>query len=390
MVSVAAENRCRRFPSPAASDPPMNEDGHVSITRRGFYAAGLAVAVVGSMGTVWTLNAGAEEVPGAPVAVAAEVPADAASGLETPPAKLPWGAKPERLTRGRAGASSKALAAAGADIAQNSTRDTRPTADFAPKGFTSDRTSRTTSLTSVVPPAPGGVGALAEPVPGQTKVSYFYSSAYQFAQTDGSYANLVISKPKLADDDYHTLAEIAVQSADGRQIVEVGWSVDRAVNGDDDPHLFVYHWVDRQESCYNGCGFVNYSKTAWPGMTLPEGVSKRFGIQYFNGAWWIAYDSEWIGYYPVDLWDGTFTRSGLIQWFGEVAASSSEPCTWMGNGLKGEDPSAARVGSVSLLAGPDPVIELKAKSPYYTAYRASDRTMRYGGSGAKTEKCAEQ
>jgi hypothetical protein len=329
------------------------------------------------MGVVSTLNAGAEEVSQPPAPAAAD-----ATDSATPPAELPWGGRPEQLKRGRAGASSEALAAAGADIAPTSASDTKPVADFAPKGYTSNSGSRTSSSTSVAPPSPGGVGVLAEPVPGQSTVNYFYNSAYQFAETDGSYANLVISKPKLAYEDYHSLAEIAVQSADGRQIVEVGWTVDRAVNGDDDPHLFVYHWVDRQESCYNGCGFVNYSQNAWPGMTLPEGVPKRFGIQYYYGAWWIAYDSEWIGYFPDRLWGGTFTRSGLIQWFGEVAASSDAPCTQMGNGRWGEDPYAARIGSVALLAGPEPVIQVKAQTPYYAGYRASDRTMRYGGPGA--------
>lgn len=50
-----------------------------------------------------------------------------------------------------------------------------------------------------------------------------------------------------------------VQSEDGRHIVEVGWTVDRELNGDAQPHLFVYHWVDGQATCYNGCGFVQYS-----------------------------------------------------------------------------------------------------------------------------------
>ena len=103
---------------------------------------------------------------------------------------------------------------------------------------------------------------LAEPVPRPAPpVKYHYSSGLQYAETDGTYANLVIGKPDLAEEDYHTLAEIAVQSADGKQIVEVGWTVDRGVNGDDDPHLFVYHWVDGKETCYNGCGFKQYSKT---------------------------------------------------------------------------------------------------------------------------------
>ena len=64
----------------------------------------------------------------------------------------------------------------------------------------------------------------------------------------------------------------------------------------------------------------------------PTASSKQFGIQYFNDAWWIAYDSEWIGYFPGNLWDDKYTESGLIQWFGEVAASSLKPCTEMGTG----------------------------------------------------------
>jgi hypothetical protein len=71
-----------------------------------------------------------------------------------------------------------------------------------------------------------------------------------------------------------------------------------------------------------------------------------------------------------------------VQWFGEVAASSSQPCTDMGNGLRPDNPYAARVGSVSLLAGPEPNISLKAVSDYYSAEALSTRTMRYGGPGA--------
>ena len=59
-----------------------------------------------------------------------------------------------------------------------------------------------------------------------------------------------------------------------------------------------------------------------PGDTLPRDTTKRFGIQFFNGAWWIAYDSEWVGYFPGALWDDKYTQSGLIQWFGEVAAGA--------------------------------------------------------------------
>jgi hypothetical protein len=122
-------------------------------------------------------------------------------------------------------------------------------------------------------------------------------------------------------------------------------------------------------------------------------VSKRFGIQFYNGAWWIAYDSEWIGYFPGELWGGRYTQSGLIQWFGEVAASTTTPCTDMGTGASAFDSSAARAGSISLLNGPLPSISVRASGPIveetgkpvYEANRLSDRTFRYGGGGYKSE-----
>lgn len=74
--------------------------------------------------------------------------------------------------------------------------------------------------------------------------SFLYGDAAQFAATDGLFATATIAQPALATGDSHSLAELAAQSADGRQIVEVGWTVDRGVNGDSLPHLFVFHWVD--------------------------------------------------------------------------------------------------------------------------------------------------
>jgi hypothetical protein len=356
----------------------MNEDGHVSIPRRGYIAAGLAVAVVGSLGVISTMNAGADEVSEAPPAVATfDTPLDA-------PALLPWGEKPKKLKKGRAGATSAQLAAAGADIAPDAKDGSViPQPEFGPKGYTSKKRTLHRGRTTVPPQPP-----LAEPVPGAARdVKYHYATAYQYVETDGTYANLVIGRPTLAKEDYHTLAEIAVQSADGQQIVEVGWTVDRGVNeGSEDPHLFVYHWVNGKETCYNACGFVQYSKTVTPGYVLPQGASKQFGIQYANGAWWIAYDSEWVGYFPDKLWFGNFTRSGLVQWFGEVASSNSQPCTAMGTGEPPTSGKAARIGTISLMNDKAPAYLTKPRSPetddpIYKMVPLTDRTFRYGGPG---------
>jgi Neprosin len=365
------------------SDPPMNEDGHVSISRRGLLAAGLTAAVIGSVGAVSIFSANADDAPPAPPAASTDA-TDAGAAVEAPPSLLPWGTEPKELDTGTAGATSAQVAAEGADVAPKDTSGSLvPDPEWAPKGRSWRTGGVQEETTSVQPPTPPASGVLAEdPVPvTDNPVNFFYNVGSQIGDSDGAYANLVIGKPHLASGDYHTLAEISVQSADSQQIVEVGWNVDRTVNGDSDPHLFVYHWVDRTESCYNACGWKQYSQTTKPGDTLPVGYSKRFGIQHANGGWWVAYDTEWIGYFPDDLWGGNYTRSGLQQFFGEVAASSLTPCTDMGNGITAYDYSAARIGSITQLNGPEPKVLPRSIGGVYPVLSLSDRTFRYGGPG---------
>ena len=115
------------------------------------------------------------------------------------------------------------------------------------------------------------------------------------------------------------------------------------------------------------------------------GVTKKFGIQYSNGAWWIAFNSEWVGYFPETLWTDegvSFRRSGMIQVFGEVAATSVKPCTDMGNGLSSANASAALLGSVSYLNGPTVALTIRSTTDVYSVAALSARTIRYGGPGA--------
>ncbi|MEV4276909.1 neprosin family prolyl endopeptidase [Actinoplanes xinjiangensis] len=345
----------------------------MSNSRRGAFAAALVAVVVGSIGLTSTLNAGAEEVPEPAPAVVSPAPEEESE--LAPPPRLPWGAAPTSLDTGTDGASSEMLQSSGLDAAAPD--DEAATDEYAPKG----RSTRTGVLrsepTEIVPPRPPTMNQASQ------TVYFHYNVGSQAAVTDGAYANFSINKPTLASADYHTLAELAVQSSSGNQIVEVGWNVDQVVNGDDDPHLFVFHWVNGQPTCYNGCGFVQYSANISPGDTLPQDVTKRLGIQYYNGAWWIAYDTEWVGYYPAALWSGGFTQTGLVQVFGEVAAAAAAPCTDMGNGLHGaSDTSSARIGSVSYINGPAVDMYVRSTSNHYDVTKLSGRTFRYGGPGA--------
>lgn len=170
---------------------------------------------------------------------------------------------------------------------------------------------------------------------GSTTVSatFHYSGVAQFFSLSGASAQWGQFQPTLAPLDSHSLAEMSVESEDGTQIVEVGWTVDRRVNGDSLPHLFVFHWVDGKAGCYNGCGWQQVSYTRYPGMVVTltrEPQEVRF--LYFNAGWWVWYQSEWIGFFPGALWTVDFSTAGLVQWFGEVAGEA-QPKSQMGDGL---------------------------------------------------------
>lgn len=242
--------------------------------------------------------------------------------------------------------------------------------------------------------------------------NYFYAAASTRRATEGTQVRAQISKPELAPGDHHSLFEVAAQSADGKHIVEVGWTVDRALNGDDRPHLFVYHWVDRNPGCYNGCGFVQVDDDVVAGMELPfeaaatlaapgetltsaavaapaEGV---FAIRHRNRRWWVGYNGVWFGYFPDSLWSNGFTQAGLVQWFGEVAASSSAPCSDMGTGVLGTAPAATLVSEIALLdkGSPVPPSTISLYNPNPALYVAESLgadtaglgAVRYGGPGA--------
>jgi hypothetical protein len=185
------------------------------------------------------------------------------------------------------------------------------------------------------------------------ELDYFYDDALQNYATDLAQGSFFIAAPEVESSDFHSLGELAVESTDGKQIVEVGWTVDKAVNhGDSNPHLFVFHWVNGQKPCddsYNGCGFVPASKSVRAGMELTSGTKTTFGVKYYEGNWWVSALGEWFGYFPGSLWkDPPFTKIGLVQWFGEVAASSKKPTTQMGDGICGTKPESAYIQDMAL------------------------------------------
>jgi hypothetical protein len=147
--------------------------------------------------------------------------------------------------------------------------------------------------------APKGTPGLAALRVNTSTYYFYYAGMLQQSTSYGLQGLLTQHAPRLGKYDYHTLAELATQSSDGAQIVETGWTIDPAINGDTAPHLFVYHWVNKSPTCYNGCGWVQTSKSHYPGMPIEvSSTPQSYTTLYLNGNWWVAYQGEWMGYFP--------------------------------------------------------------------------------------------
>lgn len=233
---------------------------------------------------------------------------------------------------------------------------------------------------------------------------YFYGGGKQTVSTDTSSISFSVEQPSCTTYCFHSLAENAVQTLNGQQVVEWGWTVDtQGVNGTDHvkPHLFAFRWVNGVGGTYNGSGWVNAVGSTCPaGMDVSADVSVAsanvygFGIQHINGGWWTAYKGNWCGAYPDSVWTGatpaaTFTQADQVQIFGEVAASDTTPTNVaMGSGVVGAaSPSAgARASSFGLgtTTVTTPALTMFNDPAAPTHYNAvltppSLRTFRYGG-----------
>ncbi|AEW99340.1 neprosin family prolyl endopeptidase [Streptantibioticus cattleyicolor] len=260
----------------------------------------------------------------------------------------------------------------------------------------------TSALASLCAPAAGAAtpSAVAPTVPPAARTAaatgptcwygacYDYVYGRQTTDTTGAEIRMAIAAPEVdpARDDEHSLQELSLQDTARKSTVEVGWTVDRGLNGDDRPHLFVYHWVDGQTSCYNGCGFVPVSRTVTAGMPLRAGHAARFAIRNLGGDWWIFYDHHAVGYFPGALWNGGYPRAQVVTAFGEVAADADDlpSCTDMGNGVPGASPGASWIAGYRLFGSADrPAFTVSASSPDAYGYgRATATSFRLGGPGS--------
>src|ERR1041385_231878 len=221
---------------------------------------------------------------------------------------------------------------------------------------------------------------------------FYYGPAMQSRLSDGGGMNMTIERPSFSGRG-HSLDEIAVQGgATNGDIIELGWNLSPTTQYTDaNPHLFVYHWIDFSRTCYDGCGWVQYSRTYFPGMNLSPLIGRTvyIGYVFFEGNWWAWFDNQWLGYFPGSIWSGKYTRSTLIQWFGEVATDNGiPPKVDMGNGRIPLDAAAAKTSTLCDVDAAAWVCwyrDMQSLGPNYPPYYDIRRTgfgeTRYGGDG---------
>lgn len=248
---------------------------------------------------------------------------------------------------------------------------------------------------AVPPRVPGNFTA--KKAPAGTYYKYAVGNQVLSTPSTGVSAILNVTKPYVNPTyDWHTLTELSAQSDDG-QIVEVGWTRDQYTYGDNNVHLFVYHWVNGTPTCYDGCGWVDYSAntTSYAGMSLENVLqtTKVFAIERTATAWWIGYDGQWIGSFPDTIWSSAtpsvtnFNQVEVFQGFGEVAAgTNTSSCADMGAGptpIAAGSAGANRVASVTYSGRPTSEVNLSLSqtASQWPVASVTSRTFAYGGGG---------
>jgi hypothetical protein len=225
---------------------------------------------------------------------------------------------------------------------------------------------------------------------------YFYAAAAYAKVEDGAGMVTMVERPYYDDSggEGHSLDEVSVldQTTGTNNVVELGWLVDSQMNGDSNPHLFIFHWIKGVGTCYNACGWQQLSSTYYPGMSLKSFVGKTIfiGYEHTNGGWWAWMNGQWMGYFPDSVWSSAYTKAALYQWFGEVASKNGvPPKTAMGDGLLPTNSGAATMTDlcdVSDTTGICVAHDLQTLYPatvpaYYNILRTGPGAVRYGGSG---------
>ena len=169
----------------------------------------------------------------------------------------------------------------------------------------------------------------------------------------GLSADITIGKPFTQSGSNHSLGEVAVQSADQQDIVEIMWRVNTVTRPDGNPVLDAYHWIDGAGQGYR-VGYVdNAANPINLGAGLPKPVNKNFVIGSDASNFYVGYDGSWVATLPksrfgADEFALASDQVQIGQVFYEVAADGAgeeHPCDDMGTGWD-SNPFVSGTGSL--------------------------------------------
>ena len=153
---------------------------------------------------------------------------------------------------------------------------------------------------------------------------YLYVDDADTTSTTEANVNLPINAQTVSDAklDEHSLFEMSMSNMWGASgnIIEIGVTTDLGLNGNSNPHWFVYSWINGTGQGYDASShFVSQIGSFWAtSLTSLEGTSEEAEFQYKAPNWDLDLNGTAAGYFPGTEWSGAFTSSSVTQVFGEV------------------------------------------------------------------------
>ncbi|HZZ29258.1 MAG TPA: neprosin family prolyl endopeptidase [Pirellulales bacterium] len=153
---------------------------------------------------------------------------------------------------------------------------------------------------------------------------YLYVGDYDPTSTTEANINLPINAQAISNAivDEHSLFEMSMSNSFGASgnIIEIGVTTDIGLNGDTNPHWFVYSWINGDGQGYDSSShFVSNIGSFWAtSLKSAEGTSGEVEFQYNAPNWNLYLNGTLAGYFPGSEWSGAFTAASVTQVFGEV------------------------------------------------------------------------
>jgi hypothetical protein len=194
------------------------------------------------------------------------------------------------------------------------------------------------------------------PPPAPESNDRYYAVWQRFGTFFGTAGRINIWETSGPVSNETSIAQTAVIRGDPMQAIEAGKIELQSLNGNRNPHFFVYYrtsgaasgdWIGGYNTLVDG--WIQVSSRVAPGMAIGAWNSSTNGNQYsldvevriHQGNWWVWVAGEWAGYYPSCIGGGAppctsgtlFSASGIrdqadrLDWYGEVFDESAPAAT---------------------------------------------------------------